>query len=329
MLPLLGSLLRSFVKVLGFYAVVVVIVIAAHFPMGVDSDVVPSSVVKEASNFYEAVYTEPPQGGDSTYVAIGQSAAHEENIVPTLEAFTKQFHLQQARTLEVGAGTGSLQDLVENYTGLDIASSAARYFHKPFVQGSATDLPFKDSEFDVCWTIWTLEHVPNPEQALRELRRVVRPGGYLYLEPAWNNPTWAPHAYPYRPNSDLTKWEVLIKYSLYLREQPWFKAMYRYPTRAVRLATTRVAGPSRLRYHKIDANFKTYPIPDSDAVNSIDCYEAELWFQSRGDEIVDFGSYGTGIGRECGPLAIRVLKNGPADTSNAEAKAVAVGGASQ
>jgi len=308
MLSLPRSLLSSLVKVLGYCAVLAGILIALHFPTGVDSEVAPTSMAEEADTFYEAAYTEPPGGGDSIYVATAQMVAHSENIVPRLEAFTRQFQLQQARTLEVGAGSGSLQDLVEDYTGLDIAASAARYFHKPFVHGSATALPFKDSEFDVCWTIWTLEHVPNPEQALKEMRRVVLSGGYLYLQPAWNNATWAPYAYPRRPNSDLTRWEVMVKYSLLLREQPWFKTIYRYPTRAVRLAATRLAGPSRLRYHKIDANFNTYLMPDSDAVNSIDCYEAELWFRSRGDEIVDFGSDGMGIGRECGTVVVRVNK---------------------
>jgi SAM-dependent methyltransferase len=329
MLPLPGSLLRSFVKVLGFYAVLVVVVIGAHFPMGVDTEVVPNAVSEDADHFYEAAYSAPAKGGDPVYVTTAQTVAHHENIVPTLEAFTRQFHLEQARTLEVGAGSGTLQDIVEDYTGLDIAESAARYFHKPFVRGSATELPFKDSEFDVCWTIWTLEHVPNPEHALREMRRVVHSGGYLYLKPAWNNPTWAPHAYLFRPNSDLTTGEVLLKYSLYVREQSWFKAMYRYPTRAVRWATTSVAGPSRLRYHKIDANFQTYEMADSDAVNSMDCYEVELWFRSRGDEIVDFDSHGRGVSQACGTVVVRLNKQEEPYTRSAEAKALPTGGGSQ
>ena len=40
-------------------------------------------------------------------------------------------------------------------------------------------------EFDVVWSVWTLEHIPNPEQALREIRRVTKDKGFIYLEPAW------------------------------------------------------------------------------------------------------------------------------------------------
>lgn len=313
----LGALFVSLLRVLAFYSILVVILIVINFPTGKDDEVVPVAVREQADSFYEAVYAEPAEGGDSVYVEFGQSAAHQTNIRPTLEQFIEQFELQDARTLEVGAGSGTLQDVVDDYTGLDIAANAARYFHKPFVRGSATDLPLKDSEFDVCWTIWTLEHVPNPERALKEMRRVVRSGGYLYLRPAWNNPTWAPHAYLYRPNSDLTKWEVLVKYSLYIREQPRFRALHRYPTRAIRLMTASLAGPSRLRYHKIEANFETFSMADSDAVNSIDCYEAELWFRSRGDEIVDIGSSDVGFTSSCGTLVVRLNKKDRPDREDA------------
>jgi SAM-dependent methyltransferase len=45
-------------------------------------------------------------------------------------------------------------------------------------------MPFPDGTFDALWTIWVLEHIPNPEQALIEMRRVIKPGGYLFLYPA-------------------------------------------------------------------------------------------------------------------------------------------------
>lgn len=46
--------------------------------------------------------------------------------------------------LKLGAGSGFLRDMVDDYTGFEIASSAGRYFHKPFVHGSVTSLPFDD-----------------------------------------------------------------------------------------------------------------------------------------------------------------------------------------
>jgi hypothetical protein len=40
--------------------------------------------------------------------------------------------------LEIGSGRGYLQDVAQNYTGLDISPSVARFYHKKFVLGSAT-----------------------------------------------------------------------------------------------------------------------------------------------------------------------------------------------
>ena len=275
--------------------------------MDVDGPAVPVSLVERAERFYEEVYTDPGDGGDSKYVRIGKAAAHHSDVQPQLRAFVEDFGLQDAKTLEVGAGSGSLQDVVADYTGLDVAARAARYFSKPFVQGSATKLPFGDSTFDLCWSIWTFEHVPNPEQALREIRRVTRSGGYLYLLPAWNTPTWAPKGYSARPNSQLTWFETISKYSLLVREIPWFKNAYRYPIRLIRLTTTQLGDqPTRLRYQKLDANFETYWMPDSDAVNSIDCYDVQLWFRTRGDEIVNSGSPVQEVYSDCGAVIVRV-----------------------
>jgi SAM-dependent methyltransferase len=282
-----------------------------HFPMGVDGPEIPLSLTEDADEFYEAVYTEPAESSGNKYVRTGQLAAHIEEIEPKLRRFVADHHLENARTLEVGAGSGSLQDVVADYTGLDIAASAAQNFHKPFVQGSATQLPFRDDEFDLYWTIWTLEHVPNPERALNEARRVVRSGGYLYLYPAWNNPTWAPQGYPVRPDSQLTWQEIAVKYSLLIREADWFKSLYRYPIRMIRAGSVELGGPSQLRYHKIDANFETYWMPDSDAVYSIDCYEAQLWFESRGDEVSNHGGE-PGAFSPCAALVVRVNKQAAA-----------------
>ena len=302
--------IRTASRILAIFISLIALLTALHFPMDVAGPAVPVSLVEKAERFYEEVYTDPGDGGDSRYIRVGKAAAHHHDVQPQLRAFVENFGLQDAKTLEVGAGSGSLQDVVAEYTGLDLAASAARYFHKPFVQGSASKLPFGDSTFDLCWSIWTFEHVPNPEQALREIRRVTRSGGYLYLQPVWNNPTWASKGYPVRPDSELSWFETISKYSLLVREMPWFKSAYRYPIRLIRLTTTQLSDqPTRLRYHELDANFETYWVPDSDAVNSIDCYAVQLWFRTRGDEIVNSGSPWQEVFSDCGSGAVIVRVN--------------------
>ena len=63
-------------------------------------------------------------------------------------------------------------------------------------------MPFTDGDFDAIMSVWTLEHIPNPELALLEMRRVVKDGGYLILAPAWDCNEFAAHGYGVRPFSD-------------------------------------------------------------------------------------------------------------------------------
>jgi len=46
-----------------------------------------------------------------------------------------------------------------------------------FYRGDAERLPFRDDSFDGVWSSGSIEYWPNPVTALRELRRVVVPGG--------------------------------------------------------------------------------------------------------------------------------------------------------
>ena len=84
---------------------------------------------------------------------------------------------EKKRFLEIGSGRGALQDVVNDYTGLDYSSEVKRYYHKSFVNGSATEMPFADNEFDVTWSYAVWEHIPDPEKALEETVRVLKDKG--------------------------------------------------------------------------------------------------------------------------------------------------------
>ncbi len=43
------------------------------------------------------------------------------------------------------------------------------------------ELPFENGEFDLVWCSEVIEHVRDPEYSLREMARVVKPGGHLIL----------------------------------------------------------------------------------------------------------------------------------------------------
>jgi SAM-dependent methyltransferase len=92
------------------------------------------------------------------------------------------------RLLDVGCGNGwSSYVFAERgfeSTGVDLNSAA---FEPPLLpnlklqEGSVLGLPFAACSFDVVSSYQMLEHVPNPETALREMLRVVRPGGTVSI----------------------------------------------------------------------------------------------------------------------------------------------------
>ena len=150
------------------------------------------------------------------------------------------------------------------------------------------------------------EHVPNPEQAFREARRVTRDKGLLFLLPAWNCTPWAADGYDVRPYSDFGLWGKLIKATIPLRSSQAFKAMTLLPIRSARTLVARY-GPTRLRYRRLTPNYDKYWVPDSDAINSIDSHEGLLWFLSRGDECLNCDDAPLLMGSQ--PLIIRVHKS--------------------
>lgn len=86
--------------------------------------------------------------------------------------------------LDIGSGTGWLGDHFPNYTGLDAAPEAvARAAEKGRnVQFGdlAEPLPFEDGSFENAVVKDVLEHVPDPVATVREVYRVLKPGGLVF-----------------------------------------------------------------------------------------------------------------------------------------------------
>lgn len=98
----------------------------------------------------------------------------------------------QGRVLEIGAGSGLNLDLYPAEVNeivavepdgklLELAErNAAKAGRRvTFIQGSAEEIPLDDESADTIVTTWTLCTIPNPERALAEMRRVLKPAGHL------------------------------------------------------------------------------------------------------------------------------------------------------
>ena len=63
-----------------------------------------------------------------------------------------------------------------DYTTTDLSSPLAD------VKADICQLPFEDNTFDVIFCNHVLEHIPDDTQAMRELYRVLKPGGWAVLQ---------------------------------------------------------------------------------------------------------------------------------------------------
>jgi hypothetical protein len=147
---------------------------------------------------------------------------------------------------------------------------------------------------------------------------VTRDNGVLFLLPAWNCPPWAAEGYQVRPYSDFDTMGKIVKASIPLRSSPPFVLMSILPNRMVRNVVSHF-GPTKLRYRRLSPNYDKYWVPDSDAVNSIDRYEAMLWFRSRGDECLNCEDASLSVSST--PLIIRVHKPATNDQAQRDYKA--------
>jgi ubiquinone/menaquinone biosynthesis C-methylase UbiE len=128
---------------------------------------------------------------------FNDAAADEENFPATIDP--RIYHVQLIleyfgalsgkRVLDVGCGKGRFaRVMVERYpaasiVGFDLAEAMLR--HVPAgvsaCAGSMTELPFRTGVFDCAFATESLEHAVEIDVAIKEMCRVVRPGGRIVI----------------------------------------------------------------------------------------------------------------------------------------------------
>jgi ubiquinone/menaquinone biosynthesis C-methylase UbiE len=109
-------------------------------------------------------------------------AAYRQRVVPEATG----------RVLEIGIGSGLNLPLyspkiVQQVIGLEpspklleMARRVERHgLSVDFLEGSVEEIPLENASFDTVVTTWTLCTIPDPDSALRQIRRVLKPGGRL------------------------------------------------------------------------------------------------------------------------------------------------------
>ena len=224
--------------------------------------------------FYEAAFT-------SNDYPDRDLSEHEMRIRSIMDKYVPA----SAAVLEVGSGRGQLSHLSQRYIALDLSLTALkRFIDGPAVCASAEELPFADISFGIVITIATLEHVQRPERAFAELDRVLAPGGVLYLAPAWHVRPWVAEGLPVRPWKGLSMRQKVTKLLIPVLNSTVWRGLVRIPWRIARRAEWRLVlkRPVSLKYRRLNPNYVTYWMSDSDAACSLDSHEGILYFESRG-----------------------------------------------
>ncbi|HWQ19577.1 MAG TPA: class I SAM-dependent methyltransferase [Methanotrichaceae archaeon] len=104
--------------------------------------------------------------------------------------------------LDLGCGTG--QNLISFQSsgdcrchGMDISMEALRFCRSrenlSLARGSGEMLPFKSNAFDVVFALDVIEHIEDHKRAMKEICRILRPGGFLVLTVPAFQFLWSAH----------------------------------------------------------------------------------------------------------------------------------------
>jgi ubiquinone/menaquinone biosynthesis C-methylase UbiE len=110
-------------------------------------------------------------------------------MLDDLEVEIVERYARGKQALEVGCGTGLILHRVAEFAsdarGIDLSGAMLEKAVKrglAVAQASATDLPIASNSVDVAYSFKVLAHIPDIAGTMREMSRVVRPGGYVIAE---------------------------------------------------------------------------------------------------------------------------------------------------
>jgi SAM-dependent methyltransferase len=106
----------------------------------------------------------------------------------------------RAEILDAGCGSGrNMIDLARHgtVTGVELSQTSVELARKreagEVIEGSVLEMPFEAGRFDLAASLDVIEHLEDDLAALRELRRVVKPGGTLLVTVPAYQWLWSGH----------------------------------------------------------------------------------------------------------------------------------------
>lgn len=164
-----------------------------------------TNLKKQIQRFWEhspcdSWFTSEPLGTLAFYRTLDE---HRYQVHPRLHEAVGFEKTSGLRVLEIGCGCGSEAERFAragaDYTAVDLTNAAVSVTQRRlqlaglagrFVQGDAENLPFADESFDLVYSHGVLHHTPDTPRTIREVHRVLAPGGraiiMLYYRNSFN-----------------------------------------------------------------------------------------------------------------------------------------------
>ena len=120
---------------------------------------------------------------------------HARTLYPVL--LSKLAHIPFQRALDLGCGTGEMMKMLlqsddqRELYGIDLSEKMLSVAEGKLsgkvqlVLGDSEHLPFVDNFFDVVYCNDSFHHYPAPENVIREVQRVLKPGGTFLIGDCW------------------------------------------------------------------------------------------------------------------------------------------------
>ena len=133
------------------------------------------------------------EGYESSAGEYADRRDDDPGLVPQLTIASDMLRGEHGRTLDLGCGTGSAFRMLRarqfDVVGIDLSSRMLAFAKQRYAddraielsRGDAEFLPFATGSFDAVTCLGVFESLPDYAPALREIARVLRPGGLLVL----------------------------------------------------------------------------------------------------------------------------------------------------